>query len=326
MAQTMHPPLRYAAFTDDPGGGNPAGVVLGAPLPTEAEMQRIAADIGYSETAFVAPASTGGTRDIRYFSPEAEVPFCGHATIAAAIALAERDADLSSVGFATRSETVPVTIDRDLGRPVATLTSPPTSHEAVPGEVLDLALAAFGWSRDDLDPNLPPAVASAGVTHLILPLGEERTLSSMAYRFEDLRQLMLRQGWTTVDVVWHESEAVFQARNPFPVGGVVEDPATGAAAAALGGYLRDAGVVSAPARLTVLQGHHMGRPSRITVDLHPGQAGIAVSGGAVDMTAAAGASPLPSATPTRRPRPPEGSRGRVAGAGCLSSPRRGPRR
>ncbi len=45
---------------------------------------------------------------------------------------------------------------------------------------------------------------------------------------------MLRAGWTTVDLVWREGPSSFHARNPFPVGGVVEDPATGAAAAALG--------------------------------------------------------------------------------------------
>src|SRR4029079_6684406 len=77
--------LRYAAFTDRPEGGNPAGVVLDAAGLTDAELLAIAADLGYSGTAFF-----DGT-DIRYFSPLAEVPFCGHATIATAVALADRD-------------------------------------------------------------------------------------------------------------------------------------------------------------------------------------------------------------------------------------------
>ena len=81
--------LRLAAFTDDPRGGNPAGVVIGTHLPDAAEMQRIAAEVGYSETAFLA--GDGGTRwTVRYWSPAAEVPFCGHATIASAVALHER--------------------------------------------------------------------------------------------------------------------------------------------------------------------------------------------------------------------------------------------
>ena len=77
--------LRYVAFSDRPDGGNPAGVVLDASGLSEAEMLGIAADVGYSETAFV------DGDDIRYFSPLAEVPFCGHATVATAIAIAERE-------------------------------------------------------------------------------------------------------------------------------------------------------------------------------------------------------------------------------------------
>src|SRR5919198_2351782 len=80
--------LRYAAFTDVPEGGNPAGVVLDASALDDAEMQRIAADVGYSETAFVTHAD-GDALEVRYFSPLAEVPFCGHATIATGVAWGE---------------------------------------------------------------------------------------------------------------------------------------------------------------------------------------------------------------------------------------------
>ena len=83
--------LRLAAFTTDPNGGNPAGVWVGEALPTETEMQRIAAEVGYSETAFLAPDGSGdaGRFRVRYYSPLAEVQFCGHATIAGGVALAE---------------------------------------------------------------------------------------------------------------------------------------------------------------------------------------------------------------------------------------------
>ncbi len=71
--------LRIAAFSDGDIGGNPAGVLIADELPNESEMQRIAAEVGFSETAFAAPAGTGWR--VRYFSPESEVPFCGHATL-----------------------------------------------------------------------------------------------------------------------------------------------------------------------------------------------------------------------------------------------------
>src|SRR6185503_11740591 len=83
--------LRIAAFADGDAGGNPAGVWIADELPRAAEMQRIAAEVGFSETAFAAAA--GGGWRVRYFSPESEVPFCGHATIALGAALALRFGD-----------------------------------------------------------------------------------------------------------------------------------------------------------------------------------------------------------------------------------------
>ena len=73
-------------------------------------------------------------------------------------------------------------------------------------------------------------------------------------------------------------------RNPFPPGGVVEDPATGAAAAALGGYLRELGLVDLPATLTLRQGADMGRPGLLTVTIpRDATSGIEVSGTAVQI-------------------------------------------
>ena len=84
--------LRYAAFSRDPAAGNPAGVVPDASGLDAAQMQRIAAEVGFSETAFLVPdAADPRHLTVRYFSALAEVPFCGHATIASAVALAERN-------------------------------------------------------------------------------------------------------------------------------------------------------------------------------------------------------------------------------------------
>ena len=81
--------LRYTAFSTDPSGGNPAGVVLDAGDLDPGQMQQIAADVGFSETAFLTPTGSN-TATVRYFAPIAEVAFCGHATIASAVAWARR--------------------------------------------------------------------------------------------------------------------------------------------------------------------------------------------------------------------------------------------
>src|SRR5258708_13336410 len=83
--------LRIGAFSDGHKGGNPAGVWIGDELPSASKMQAIAADVGFSETAFAAPE--GGAWRVRYFSPRCEVPFYVHATIALGAALALQDVD-----------------------------------------------------------------------------------------------------------------------------------------------------------------------------------------------------------------------------------------
>jgi PhzF family phenazine biosynthesis protein len=267
--------LRYVAFSDRPDGGNPAGVVLDASGLTDEQMLTIAAEVGYSETAFL------DGDDIRYFSPLAEVPFCGHATIATAVALAEREGPGERV-LRTMNGPVPVTTRRDdQDRLTATLTSvTPHVDEVDPADV-DEVLAALRWRRDDLDPALPPAVGYVGGYYLVLPVRTRERLAELAYDFDRLGAIMADRDWTTVQLVWRQDRLRFHSRNPFPPGGVVEDPATGAAAAALGTYLRELGHVEPPATVTVIQGEDMGRPGRLLVDLHADRPEIDVTGTAV---------------------------------------------
>lgn len=268
---------RLSAFTANGLGGNPAGVWIGESLPDAATMQRIAAEVGYSETAFVAP-DHGLERNVRYYSPQAEVAFCGHATIASGVLLGETDGDATYL-LSTRVGTVPVQVSRREGQREAALTSVPPRQAPVPATLLDTVLAALGWARNELDPAIAPVLAYAGAWHLVLAAARSDRLASLDYPFDAVRSLMLEHELTTLQLVHRESETGFQSRNPFPVGGVFEDPATGAAAAALGGYLRDAGLIAAPTSIVIRQGEAMGRPSVIHVDI-PARGGIVVRGAA----------------------------------------------
>jgi PhzF family phenazine biosynthesis protein len=273
--------LRYTAFSTDPTGGNPAGVVLDASGISDVEMQQVAADIGYSETAFLLPRGQGNF-GVRYFSPKAEVPFCGHATIATAAAHAQRHGP-GILHLETRAGLVEVTtrVEAD-GTATATLISVAPQSRALTPDDLAALLAALRWAPGDLDPSLPPRVAFAGAWHPIVAAGSRQRLADLDYDLDALATLMAERDWTTIDLVWRESAHVFHARNPFPPGGVVEDPATGAAAAAFGGYLRELGLVAPPVTVTVHQGQDLGRPSLLTIAIsaEPGS-GIAVTGTAV---------------------------------------------
>ena len=271
--------LRYSAFTTDPSGGNPAGVVPDARGLSDAAMQRIAANVGYSETAFLLPRADGEL-DVRYFSPLAEVSFCGHATIAAMVAHARRRGPGDFV-LHTQAGRVRVTVDAGF---IATLTSVPPRVEALDAADLDSVLAALRWQRDDLDPVLPPAVAYAGAWHPVIAVVSRARLADLHYNFDALAALMASRGWTTVNLVWREDAHTLHARNPFPPGGVVEDPATGAAAAALGAYLAGQDQLPDDRRFTIHQGHDLGCPSVLRVDVPVDvRDGVRVSGTAVEI-------------------------------------------
>ncbi|MEV5952989.1 PhzF family phenazine biosynthesis isomerase [Streptomyces sp. NPDC051987] len=275
--------LRYTAFAGSPEGGNPAGVVLDATGLDDGDMLAIAAELGYSESAFLTapPADLGGPAGraytIRYFSPRAEVPFCGHATIATAVALAERTGP-GELLFATRAGTVPVAVTEEGGTVQATLTSVEPHTEEIADADLAEALAALDWPAADLDPAFPPRIAFAGARHLVVAAATRGRLADLAYDFARLEALMHRLDLITVQLVWRESATVFHVRDPFPVGGVVEDPATGAAAAAFGGYARELGLVPEDAVLTLHQGEDLGRPGELTVTLRAGDPRVHVGG------------------------------------------------
>ncbi|WP_198368988.1 PhzF family phenazine biosynthesis protein [Roseomonas rosulenta] len=276
-----------AAFAMDGTGGNPAGVVLLGALPEAAAMQAVAADLGYSETVFAAPVP-GGWR-VRYFAPAMEVPFCGHATIALGAALA-RQAGEGVHRLLLNEAEITVEGRREGGHLIATLVSPPTWHEAAPTALLEEALALFGYAPEELDPRLPPAVMGAGARHLLLALSSRERLAAMAYDLAAGAALMRDAGLVTIMLVQAESPHRFHARNAFAAGGVAEDPATGAAAAAFAGYLRALGWPHGGG-IEILQGQDMGMPSLLRAEIPPGAGtGIRVSGAA---RISAGPLPLP---------------------------------
>jgi PhzF family phenazine biosynthesis protein len=269
---------RLSAFTTSPEGGNPAGVWVGDTLPDPNTMQRIAGEVGFSETAFVSPTN-GSERTVRYYSPEGEVSFCGHATIAIGVLLGEKNGE-GTYQLATSVGIVPVSVCQRDGIYEASLTSVEPRYTPAPNDLVSESLSALGWTQNDLDGSIPPARAYAGAWHLVLAVIDAQRLAELDYDFEKLKVLMLRDGLTTLQLVWQESSAVFYSRNPFPVGGIVEDPATGSAAAALGGYLRSAKLITVPTTILIRQGEAIGRPSQLVVHI-PVSGGIVVTGKAI---------------------------------------------
>lgn len=251
---------RISAFALNGQGGNPAGVVLLDELPDAATMQAVAADVGYSETVFAAPQGNGFRT--RYFAPQAEVAFCGHATIALGAALgAANGAGVYPLILNDTEVSVEATPNGDEWS--ATLQSPRTSYRTADKNLVSRAMNLFDWDMDDIDPNLEITQVNGGAEHLLIPLKTHASLQDMSYDFDTGAKLMQEFGLVTINLIWQEENGTVHSRNPFAGHGVYEDPATGAAAAALAGYLRDAGHSEAP--FDIYQGADMGAPSLLHV-------------------------------------------------------------
>jgi len=257
--------LRIAAFSDGSTGGNPAGVAIADALPSEARMQTIAAEVGFSETAFAARAGDGWR--VRYFSPETEVPFCGHATIALGAALALNHGDGV---YALTLNDAQITVEgRRQGDVIsAALQSPPTRSANASAGLIEEALQLFGYRNEDVDFRIPAARIHGGADHFVLALRTREALSRMKYDLSAGRTFMKREGFVTVLLAHAENDRLFHTRNPFASGGVYEDPATGAATAAFAGYLRDLQWPHGGA-IDIVQGEDMGMRSRLHADISP---------------------------------------------------------
>jgi PhzF family phenazine biosynthesis protein len=226
--------LRYTAFAAEPGGGNPAGLVLDAAGLSDDQMLAIARQVGYPETAFVVGATSTGPR-VRYFSPSAEVPFCGHATVALAVALAEREGAGRRVFTTLAGE---VALDATLGADgsvqVAMTSVEPATRDIDPALLVRL-FDLLGLEAADIAPGFPVLESFAGNWHPVLVLHDGELFHQFRFAPGPLAELNREAGWAgTVTVLHRTGDREYEARNLFPAGRITEDPATGSAAASTG--------------------------------------------------------------------------------------------
>ncbi len=265
-------------FTDQRFGGNPLAVILDGRGLSSEQMLQITREFNYSESTFVLPAETPDTtRRVRIFTPGGEVPFAGHPTIGTAIALVF-SGDVPATGDSARvvlGETVgpvPVTVRIQDGVPVwaqlstAILpTEEPPMNRAAVAELLSLTAAELHSSAQ-----YAPAVTSCGLPFLIVPLSS-RDAVARARVNESAYARTLRGTSCTMVMVFATVDEVpgvdVHCRVFCPDDGVPEDPATGSANAALGGYLAARTPRTGTLHWVSQQGIEMGRPSRLEIEV-----------------------------------------------------------
>lgn len=215
------------AFSERPFAGNPAGVVLldSAAFPEDAWLQRVAAEVNLSETAFAHPLPPGGAADwaLRWLTPAAEVDMCGHATLATAHVLHTTGTATGTVRFATRSGVLTTTAD-DSGSLTMDFPTAPLTQVVVP-DVVAAALADVQIrSAYDTGPQ---------VGDLLVELSDEKAVRALA---PDLAALAGHGGRGVIATARAEvpdGDYDFFSRCFFPAVGVDEDPVTGSAHTAL---------------------------------------------------------------------------------------------
>jgi trans-2,3-dihydro-3-hydroxyanthranilate isomerase len=265
------------AFTDQPFGGNPASVVLGADRLEDEMLQKIAREMNTRETVFVMKSDVASFR-FRYLTPKSEIGFSGHPTIAAYHVLlreglieARKDVTLTSLETKAGNLDIEIVKNESTGRHEIQIThrTPEFLETYDPKDYL----GALGLTLADFQSPNPLQTISTGTPHLILPVSTMRSLDRIKPDWEKLKELQRSSDYVSMSVFTRETRdptSDAQVRHFAPALGVYEDPVSGSAAGCLASYLIRYGFMepSYPVTSIVIeQGYYVGRPGRVFVEV-----------------------------------------------------------
>ena len=252
------------AFTNQPFRGNPAGVVLleSDIFPPETLMLQVAAELRYSETAFVSRLSPTEYH-LRYFTPKAEVELCGHATIATFSLLYQMQ-------FA-EGECLCHTLAGDLHIDVGSKVMMQMATPRIVATIDDTNEIYRALGVTDYQPTLPVQIAYSGLPDLMIPIADVTTLNGLQPKMEAVSAITQKLNAVSFHVfAFGNDDYTAHVRDFAPLFEIPEESATGTANAALTHYLVVNNIIPKQGDFTFLQGEAMGRPSvvatRITSD------------------------------------------------------------
>lgn len=272
--RTVHV-FQIDAFTKQLFAGNPAGVVLGAEILSDGEMQAIAREFNNSDTAFVLPAS-GADHDLhlRFFTPVREAAFVGHATVAAHVArLATGQGKTGKLRQKSRSGVFNVEIAGTAAdATVAVAIPPPVIQAPIDDAARRKLLDILGMATGALDPKCPLSVTGRNTTRLMIGLRSAEELAALAPDFDALKRLTPHVGADGFFLFVRDAHGphTTESRMFSPVLGIPEDPVSGNAHAMLGAYLVSNGLLplaNGKASFVGYQGRSMQRPGEVHVEV-----------------------------------------------------------
>ena len=251
------------AFTDRPFGGNPAGVVLldSDAFPEEELMLKVAAELRYSETAFVVQHSDN-EYTVRYFTPKAEVELCGHATIATFAMLHHEKGLTGRCLCHTKAGDLRIEAGEKVLMQMATPRIVDTIADA---EVIYRAIGVT-----DYQPTLPVQIAYSGLPDIMIPLRDVAMLQSLKPDMEAITAITRKYEAVSFHVFAFGNDGyTAHVRDFAPLYDIPEESATGTANASLTHYLQQNGCIPPTGNFSFFQGEAMGRPSVVATRVTP---------------------------------------------------------
>lgn len=249
------------AFTINGQGGNPAGVVLEAEGLSREQKQHIATAVNYSETVYVTPKSSHCLQ-LEYFTPVAEVPLCGHATIATFVLLHSMKR-IAAGDYTIQTLSGELTIQVEPSGKVFMQQCIPTFFEQYEAQDFASCIPA-----EIAECKMPIQAVSTGLKDIIYPVGTTQQLAELTPDFNAMALLNKKQQAVGIHAfaLTDKNGVTAICRNFAPAYGVDEESATGTANCALACYLLRH--YKPLKHYTFEQGHQLGKPSRIEVDIH----------------------------------------------------------
>lgn len=261
----------YDAFSNIPNKGNPAGVVLDCSTLTSEEMQKIAFEVGFNETAFPMNSDKADLK-IRFFTPGHEMNLCGHATMATIYALKTKGflGENQEFTIETKAGILPIHISETDDRILITMNQAPPEFKEFQGSKEKLA-SSLGITKDDLDPGLPILYGSTGTWTLLVPIRKLETFPAMKPDNHAFPSILMEMPGSSVHPfcleTYHRDMDMHARHFSSPYSGTIEDPVTGTASGVMGAYYVShiKNNLKGTLNLSIEQGQEIGRDGKVEV-------------------------------------------------------------
>ena len=259
----------YEAFTDIPGRGNPAGVVFDGDALTEDEMQRIAREVGFNETAFILSSTSADLR-LRFFTPGHEMNLCGHGTVASVYGYMEKNKVSSSKDIRIETLAGILRVHYDYEHKEVKMEQAPAVFQPFNGD-MDRLVASIGIVREDIDQSLPVVYGSTGIWTLIIPIKQVETFLRMKPNNKEFQEILTEIPTASLHPICldtYDKTCSMHGRHfSASRSGTIEDPVTGTASGVMGAYYIEYVKRCDQAELLIEQGYEIGRKGLVRVSI-----------------------------------------------------------